>query len=95
MIEPVTTEELLELFETSEDDIHLCADGSVTFGRKLILSPKEAQELQEEWELEAFLKDTMEKEGYFRNIWSHSDHGNVTLLTIVNGDRFLELGGLV
>ena len=94
MTEQLSTEELVEMLSMSEDDIHLCADGSVNFGHKQLLSPKEAQELQEEWELEAFLEDTMEKERFWPNIWSHNDHGNVLLLCIVNG-RFVELGGLV
>ena len=94
MIEPMTTEELVEAWECSEDDIHLCADGSVNFGRKNILSPMGAQELEEEDKLASFLESKMQQEGFWPNIWSHSDHGNVELLAIVNG-QFVELGGLV
>lgn len=93
----LSTKKLAEAWRDDEhgEFIQINPDGSVVetaSGRahKVILTKQQANDLTHA-EVFAAIRDHMQEEGFFPNIWSVNDHGNVTLY---DGDGN-DLGGLV
>lgn len=86
----LSTEELKEAYEDSEEDIKINDDGQAFYSGKLIAEPNENYAP----DFEA-IREWMDKNNYYPNVWERNDHGNVSLYYINEQGKPKYLGGLV
>lgn len=83
-------EELREAWEESEEDIKVNEDGEAYYAGKLIAQPNESYGADF-----VAIREWMNKNGYFPNVWVVNDHGNVSLFSIDESGKETYRGGLV
>ena len=86
--DPVTLEEIAELWDDSEEDIKIDTSGRAWCCGHQIAEPRDCNADP------AAIQRWMDSACYWPNIWEVNDHGNVSLFVIQNGELVM-LGGMV